>query len=271
MKIFCHKCGTQAIDDKSSFCNNCGTQLIPYPTKKNADCPNCGNKIINRESVFCSQCGSPISPNNFEVTTVPASIGVKTYALEAKQSKPQKPLKRTSMILPAILFFIAFVIVILIISSIGVLDPISSLRSLTTSQEHMFVPANGTPIPTSPVTTGAPTTHTTMTNAPVISTQTPTPIQHVPTVTPATQAAMKDIVETVEADGRFTTLVAAMKAAELDGTLSGDTLSGPEFFTVFAPTDDAFKKLSAGSMDTLLRTPKGLCCRSCSTMWFEEK
>jgi uncharacterized surface protein with fasciclin (FAS1) repeats len=54
------------------------------------------------------------------------------------------------------------------------------------------------------------------------------------------------------ADGRFTTLVAALQAAKLDGTLSGP---GP--FTVFAPTDDAFKKLPAGTIETLLKTPEG--------------
>jgi len=63
---------------------------------------------------------------------------------------------------------------------------------------------------------------------------------------------MKNIVETAAADGRFTTLVAALKAAQLDGNLSGP---GP--FTVFAPTDDAFKKLPAGTVDSLLKNPQG--------------
>ena len=57
-----------------------------------------------------------------------------------------------------------------------------------------------------------------------------------------------DIVETAIADGRFTTLVAALGAAELVETLKGE---GP--FTVFAPTDDAFAKLPAGTIDTLLK------------------
>jgi transforming growth factor-beta-induced protein len=63
---------------------------------------------------------------------------------------------------------------------------------------------------------------------------------------------MKNIVETAVADGRFTTLVAAVQAAKLDGALSGP---GP--FTVFAPTDDAFKKLPAGTVESLLKTPEG--------------
>ena len=57
-----------------------------------------------------------------------------------------------------------------------------------------------------------------------------------------------DIVETAVADGRFTTLAAALGAAELVETLKGE---GP--FTVFAPTDDAFAKLPAGTLDELLK------------------
>ena len=63
---------------------------------------------------------------------------------------------------------------------------------------------------------------------------------------------MKTIVETAVADGRFTTLVAAVQAAKLDGALSGP---GP--FTVFAPTDDAFKNLPPGTVESLLKTTRG--------------
>jgi uncharacterized surface protein with fasciclin (FAS1) repeats len=49
------------------------------------------------------------------------------------------------------------------------------------------------------------------------------------------------------ANGNFSTLVAALQAAELDDELTG---SGP--FTVFAPTDDAFNRLPAGTVDFLL-------------------
>jgi uncharacterized surface protein with fasciclin (FAS1) repeats len=59
---------------------------------------------------------------------------------------------------------------------------------------------------------------------------------------------LKDIVDTAVADGRFTTLVAAIGAAELVDTLKGE---GP--FTVFAPTDDAFAALPAGTVDELLK------------------
>jgi len=58
----------------------------------------------------------------------------------------------------------------------------------------------------------------------------------------------KDIVDTAIADGRFKTLVAAVEAAGLVETLKGE---GP--FTVFAPTDEAFAKLPAGTLDTLLK------------------
>lgn len=73
---------------------------------------------------------------------------------------------------------------------------------------------------------------------------TATPISE-PTATP--EPMLKDIVDTAVADGRFTTLVAAVQAAELVDTLKGE---GP--FTVFAPTDDAFAALPAGTLDSLL-------------------
>jgi len=57
----------------------------------------------------------------------------------------------------------------------------------------------------------------------------------------------KSIVEIAVEDGRFTTLVAALQAAELDGVLSGEGS-----FTVFAPTDDAFGKLPEGTIAGLL-------------------
>jgi uncharacterized surface protein with fasciclin (FAS1) repeats len=58
---------------------------------------------------------------------------------------------------------------------------------------------------------------------------------------------MKNIVEIAAEAGSFNTLVAAVKAAGLVETLSG---AGP--FTVFAPTDAAFAKLPAGTIDALL-------------------
>jgi len=61
-------------------------------------------------------------------------------------------------------------------------------------------------------------------------------------------AAEKDIVETAVAAGSFKTLAAALGAADLVDTLKG---KGP--FTVFAPTDQAFAALPAGTLEDLLR------------------
>ncbi len=62
------------------------------------------------------------------------------------------------------------------------------------------------------------------------------------------KAESKDIVDTAVAAGQFQTLAAALEAADLVGTLKGD---GP--FTVFAPTDAAFAKLPAGTVESLLK------------------
>ncbi len=67
------------------------------------------------------------------------------------------------------------------------------------------------------------------------------------TTTTATAAASKNIVETAVAAGSFKTLVAAVQAAGLAETLSGGN------FTVFAPTDEAFAKLPAGTLEMLLK------------------
>lgn len=68
-------------------------------------------------------------------------------------------------------------------------------------------------------------------------------------IAPATAGgAKKDIVDTAVGAGQFNTLVAAVKAAGLVETLKG---KGP--FTVFAPTDEAFKKLPAGTVESLLK------------------
>ena len=61
-------------------------------------------------------------------------------------------------------------------------------------------------------------------------------------------SAAGTIVEVASSNGSFKTLVAAVKAAGLADTLSG---KGP--FTVFAPTDAAFAKLPAGTVDALLK------------------
>jgi uncharacterized surface protein with fasciclin (FAS1) repeats len=69
-----------------------------------------------------------------------------------------------------------------------------------------------------------------------------------PMVGGAAMLPSKTIVENASAASNLTTLVAAVKAAGLV-----DTLSGPGPFTVFAPTNDAFAKLPAGTVDTLVK------------------
>ena len=69
-----------------------------------------------------------------------------------------------------------------------------------------------------------------------------------PTVGGAPMYANKNIVENAVNSKDHTTLVAAVKAAGLV-----ETLSGPGPFTVFAPTNAAFNKLPAGTVDTLVK------------------
>jgi uncharacterized surface protein with fasciclin (FAS1) repeats len=74
---------------------------------------------------------------------------------------------------------------------------------------------------------------------------------HVIDVVLSPDDAVDNIVDTAIDDGRFTTLVTAAVAAELD-----DDLEGPGPFTVFAPTDTAFAKIPKATLDFLL-TPAG--------------
>lgn len=66
-------------------------------------------------------------------------------------------------------------------------------------------------------------------------------------------AYANDIVDTAVSAGQFNTLVKAVQAAGLVDTLKG---AGP--FTVFAPTDAAFAKLPAGTLDALLKDKQKL-------------
>ena len=69
----------------------------------------------------------------------------------------------------------------------------------------------------------------------------------------ASLAHAADIVDTAVSAGQFKTLVAAVQAAGLVDTLKG---KGP--FTVFAPTDEAFAKLPAGTVESLLKDKEKL-------------
>jgi uncharacterized surface protein with fasciclin (FAS1) repeats len=64
-------------------------------------------------------------------------------------------------------------------------------------------------------------------------------------------APSKDIIDTAVAAGNLTKFMSAVKTAGLTDTL---TSKGP--FTVFAPTDEAFKKLSSGALEALIKDTK---------------
>jgi len=82
----------------------------------------------------------------------------------------------------------------------------------------------------------------------VVATEEPKPTATpIPEPTEEPMVEMLDIVDTAVADGRFTTLVAAVEAAGLVDALKGE---GP--LTVFAPTDDAFAALPEGTVEALL-------------------
>jgi transforming growth factor-beta-induced protein len=100
----------------------------------------------------------------------------------------------------------------------------------------MLMAACGAP-PAAPVATTAPTAAPTEAATATVE----------PTAEATAEAPASDIVDTAVAAGNFTTLAAALEAAGLVETLKGE---GP--FTVFAPTDEAFAKLPAGTVDNLL-------------------
>ena len=77
----------------------------------------------------------------------------------------------------------------------------------------------------------------------------PTGVIHVvdQVILPGPDSATQTVVENLVAQGDFTTLVAAVTAADLVDTLNS---AGP--FTVFAPTDAAFAKLPEGTVEALL-------------------
>ena len=77
--------------------------------------------------------------------------------------------------------------------------------------------------------------------------------------TTAVNAQTKDIVDTAVAAGSFKTLAKALAAADLV-----QTLKGPGPFTVFAPTDEAFAKLPAGTIETLLKPENKASCSASS-------
>lgn len=102
--------------------------------------------------------------------------------------------------------------------------------------------------PVNKTTTTANTTASPMTSASPAMSASPVTTSENPMVGGAAMYANKDIIDNAVNSKDHTKLVAAVKAAGLVDTLKG---AGP--FTVFAPTDAAFEKLPAGTVDTLLK------------------
>jgi uncharacterized surface protein with fasciclin (FAS1) repeats len=75
----------------------------------------------------------------------------------------------------------------------------------------------------------------------------------VPAQAGADKSSLPDVVDTAVAAGNFKTLATALQAAGLV-----ETLKGPGPFTVFAPTDEAFAKLPAGTLEALLKDKQRL-------------
>jgi len=103
--------------------------------------------------------------------------------------------------------------------------------------------SSSTPAPTTAAATAAPTMAESM-----------APDSMAPeSAAPSEAAELKDIVDTATEAGSFTTLLQAATAAGLVETLKG---AGP--YTVFAPTDEAFAALPAGTLEGLLADPEAL-------------
>ncbi len=120
-------------------------------------------------------------------------------------------------------------------------DYISTYESIGTKSGSMM----GSSMDTSMLMTPAPMASAPMASAPMTSSST--------TPAPMTNTATMDIVDTAMAAKNLTTLVKALQVAGLVETLKG---AGP--FTVFAPTDNAFSKLPAGTLDSLMADPAKL-------------
>jgi uncharacterized surface protein with fasciclin (FAS1) repeats len=74
------------------------------------------------------------------------------------------------------------------------------------------------------------------------------PVNNAPGVSPA-----KNLLDTAALDGKYVTFGKAIEKANL-----GAQLRGPGPFTIFAPTDEAFAALPAGTLDSLLADPEAL-------------
>jgi uncharacterized surface protein with fasciclin (FAS1) repeats len=134
-----------------------------------------------------------------------------------------------------------------IAATMGVSIVAAGLFASLSSQAQTGVP---TAVPTAIPTTVPTVPGGSMTKPDPIATPSVTPGGMTkPTTTPATVAPVgKTIAKLVAGNKNFTTLLAALKAADLTETLAGE---GP--FTVFAPTNDAFKKIPKATLAKLLK------------------
>jgi uncharacterized surface protein with fasciclin (FAS1) repeats len=134
-----------------------------------------------------------------------------------------------------------------IAATMGVSIVAAGLFASLSSQAQTGVP---TAVPTAIPTTVPTVPGGSMTKPDPIATPSATPGGMTkPTTTPATVAPVgKTIAKLVAGNKNFTTLLAALKAADLTETLAGE---GP--FTVFAPTNDAFKKIPKATLAKLLK------------------
>jgi uncharacterized surface protein with fasciclin (FAS1) repeats len=126
--------------------------------------------------------------------------------------------------------------------------PISALAIVTT-----LAACGGDATPAAspaPVAAAAPAAPVAAPEATAAATEAPAVAEAKPAEPPA---APKTIVDVAAANSEFSTLVSALKEAGLDDDLKAE---GP--FTVFAPTDEAFKKLPKGALEKLLKDKKKL-------------
>jgi uncharacterized surface protein with fasciclin (FAS1) repeats len=137
----------------------------------------------------------------------------------------------------------------IVVATLGLTLTVTSFGAL----QAQSIPSTDQTHSSSRATTVAPASKPRTTAKPVISGKPVTTTQAKPAGKPVAQgqtpaAAAGNIVELASSNKSFSKLVAAVKAADLTETLSG---TGP--FTLFAPTDDAFASLPAGTLDKLLK------------------
>jgi uncharacterized surface protein with fasciclin (FAS1) repeats/LysM repeat protein len=142
----------------------------------------------------------------------------------------------------------------------GATAPATTAKPTPVPTKAPAKPATSTTLTTTkPVTPTTGVTTTKLSTAPAVTTTTSvtnttsvSPTKAATTTTTTSITAGDNLVDILSADGRFTSLVKALKATGLDSVLKG---RGP--FTIFAPTDSAFAALPKGAFEQLLADPGG--------------